>query len=94
MSDDLNALFGANPVPAPRADLAERIAAAAPARASNDNRWLGRFRWPAHAAIAATLAAGVFVLSSPADESDDWSQYAEAAGFEELYAWVEGEDRE
>ena len=90
MSDEMKALFEQSSVPAPRGDLADRIAAAAPARAANDNPRWGR-RAAGLAAVAASLAFAVFALS-PSDPAEEWEQYAELSGFGELYAWVEGED--
>ena len=91
MSDDLKVLFEASHTPAPRADLAERIMANAPPRATNDNHRWARFALP-FAAIAATLMAGAFVLLPAQNEDAQWEQYAETAGFAELYAWVEGDE--
>lgn len=88
MPDDLKALFEAHPAPPPREDLADRIAAAAPARAANDNpRW---GRWLAGLAAAAACAALAVFALAPAEPDAEWAQYAAASGFGELYAWVEG----
>lgn len=86
--NDIKALFEAHPTPAPRGDLADRIADAAPPRAANDTpRW---GRWVAAVgAVAASAAFAVFALQ-PAEP--DLQDLAEASGFGELYAWVEGVD--
>ena len=90
MSDDLKALFESSRVPTPSAGLPDRIVAAAPARAANDNP-----RRALRAAGLGTVAAGLafaFLALSPAPEpAEDWAHYAEASGFGELYAWVEGD---
>ncbi len=97
-NDDIRALFEGSDAPAPRAELSTRIlaearsAATPPAPApANDNAR----RWPAFGAIAAMLVAAVFAMTTlmggTVDESENWASYADASGFAELYAWVEGE---
>ena len=98
--DNIRALFERSDTPSPRDDLRARILAeAAPAEAApandplpaNDN---ARRHWPALGAVAATLLAAVFAattLTGGSDEAEDWASYADASGFAELYAWVEGE---
>lgn len=97
MPDDLKHLFDNSAVPAPRADLADRIMAAAqaqdPLTAANDRKpWFQRSgTWSAFAGIAATLVAGFFVMNSEPDEAELWAAQADEAGFAELYAWVDGD---
>jgi len=92
MSEDMQNLFDSSTVPAPRGALTDRIMAAAatqtPLPAANDRKpWL----WSAAAGVAATLVAGFFVLSSQPSEAELWAAQADAAGFGELYAWVDAE---
>lgn len=95
MPEDINALFETSAVPAPRADLSDRIMAAAhvqtPLEAANDHTpWTRNARvWSAAAGIAATMVAGFFVLSSQPSEAELWATHAEDAGFGDLYAWVD-----
>jgi hypothetical protein len=97
MPEDMKQLFGASAVPAPRADLSDRIMAAAQAQtllnAANDRKpWFqNSVVWSAAAGIAATLVAGFFVISSQPNEAELWAAHADEAGFAELYAWVDGE---
>jgi hypothetical protein len=92
MPDDLKTLFQNSDVPAPRADLTDRIVAAAleqPAlNAANDRRPL---LWTALAGIAATLVAGLLVFNSQPSDTELWAANADAAGFGDLYEWVEGD---
>ena len=99
MRDDITDIFDAHPVPAHAPDLKARILAQAVAAepepqpaAVNDNT---PRRWAGLAAIAAAALLGVFVWTgqmapSDADEAEEWTQLADAAGFGDLYAWVEG----
>lgn len=95
MSDlekEMRALFADSPVPAPSANLADRIEAAAqtqaPLSAANDRKpWL----WSAAAGIAATLVAGAFILTQQPSESELWAAQADQAGFGDLYEWVHSE---
>ena len=97
MSDfDLKAAFENSTAPKPRPDLASRIMAAATAQsaahpaaapiAANDNSWL---KWAA--GIAAAFVLGFVVWTAQPSEDDVWDDYAAAAGFEELMAWVEAD---
>lgn len=98
MSDqDIRALFDAHPAPRASSDLSDRIVKAARKLpdvdtahdvAANDNAWL---RPLGLSAIAATLAAGLFLVLQPPSEAEQWSDHAEAAGFGDLYAWVYAE---
>lgn len=96
MPEDMKQLFDSSVVPAPRADLSDRIMAAAsaqtPLAAANDRKpWFQRpTLWSAAAGIAATMVAGLFVLSSQPSEADLWASHAEDTGFSDLYAWVDG----
>lgn len=90
---DLKSLFADNPAPAPRADLADRIMAAAQATppvpvmvAANDNHWL---KWVGGMAAAAIL--GVFIWAQQPSEAENWQDYASTAGFSDLHAWVEAD---
>lgn len=92
MSEDFGKLFKDSAAPAPRADLTDRIMAAAKAQtplpAANDRKpWV----WTALAGIAATLVAGFFVFSSQPDDTELWASEAAAAGFGDLYSWVNDE---
>jgi hypothetical protein len=91
--DDLDALFAESSTPAPRADLTDRIMAAAqaqtPLHAANDRNPL---IWGAMAGIAATLIAGVMFVTGQPDEAELWAAQADAAGFGELYEWTYGEE--
>ncbi|MGB3457460.1 MAG: hypothetical protein WBG08_14500 [Litorimonas sp.] len=91
--DDLDALFRGSDVPAPRADLSDRIAQAALAleapNAANDPHPVRRpVFWGALAGIAATLVAGALVLVNQPSEAELWAAQAETAGFGDLYEWV------
>jgi len=92
MSENFETLFKDSAVPAPRTDLTDRIMAAAkaqmPRQAANDRKpWI----WTALAGIAATLVAGFFVMSSQPDDTELWASEADAAGFGDLYSWVNSE---
>ncbi|MEM7678823.1 MAG: hypothetical protein AAF449_22805 [Myxococcota bacterium] len=97
MSDDLKTLFDTSTVPAPRAELIDRILTEArtqaPLEAANDR--LPLFRRPtvisAAAGIAATLVAGLFVFGNQPNEAELWAAQAEASGFGDLYEWVYSE---
>lgn len=97
MPDDMKHLFDNSVVPAPRADLSDRIMAAtqnqAPLTAANDRKpWFQNAGiLSAVTGIAATLVAGFFVLSSQPNEAELWAAEADAAGFGELYAWVDSD---
>jgi len=97
MPDDMKHLFDNSAVPTPRADLADRIMAAAqvqdPLASANDRKpWFqSSGAWSAFAGIAATLVAGFFVMNSQPDEAELWAAHADAAGFADLYAWVDGD---
>lgn len=97
--DELSDLFQNSHVPTPRADLTDRIVAAArtepPLQAANDRKPL---IWSAVAGIAATIVGGlIFMTGQPTEgepwaaESEQWASEAEAAGFGDLYAWVDGD---
>lgn len=95
MPEDMKQLFDTSVVPAPRADLSDRIIAAAQAQvpliAANDRKpWFQNSGiWSAAAGIAATLVAGIFVISSQPNEAELWAEHADVTGFGELYAWVD-----
>lgn len=96
MPDDIQSLFEASAVPAPRADLSDRIMAAAtaeqPAAANDRQPWARKpALWSAAAGIAATVVAGLLVLSSQPNDAELWAEQADAAGFADLYAWVDGD---
>lgn len=97
MPEDMKQLFDSSVVPAPRTDLSDRIMATAqdqaPLAAANDRKpWFQNSGvWGAAAGIAATLVAGFFVLSSQPNEAELWAAEAHAAGFGELYAWVDSD---
>lgn len=96
MPEDMKQLFETSAVPAPRADLSDRIMAAAhvqtPLLAANDRKpWFQRSGiWSAAAGVAATMVAGFFILSSQPSEAELWASHAEDTGFSDLYAWVDG----
>ncbi|MGJ8558783.1 MAG: hypothetical protein ACSHX3_00965 [Litorimonas sp.] len=98
MPEEMKQLFETSAVPAPRADLSDRIMAAAQAQvpldAANDRKpWFRNSGiLSAAAGIAATLVAGFFVLSSQPSEAELWAAEADAAGFGELYAWVDSDE--
>ena len=92
MDQELTSLFSESRVPAPSTDLAARIVAAAqdqePLTAANDRKhWI----WTAAAGIAATLVAGVFVMTQQPSEAELWADQADLAGFGDLYEWVYAE---
>ncbi|MEL6686913.1 MAG: hypothetical protein AAFP97_04760 [Pseudomonadota bacterium] len=92
VDQELTSLFADSRVPAPSADLADRIVAAAkdqaPLTAANDRKpWI----WTAAAGIAATLVAGVFVMTQQPSEAELWADQADQAGFGDLYEWVYSE---
>ncbi len=93
--DDLHTLFETSAVPAPRADLADRILAEAEAErpkpaAANDNKpWLRVVT--ALTSVAACAMFAVFALTPAPVDDAAWQSHADAAGFADLYAWVEGE---
>ncbi|GHA96065.1 hypothetical protein GCM10009069_18760 [Algimonas arctica] len=97
MPDDLKQIFETSVVPAPRADLSERIIAAtqaqAPLMAANDRKpWFQNSGFlSAAAGIAATVVAGFFVISSQPNEAELWAAHADVTGFGELYAWVDAD---
>ena len=96
MSDELNTLFHRSNVPAPSADLADRIAANIPARPANDRApWWPKLVAGASAVAATVLAVGMIYSGSTDVETDSevdlWASAASDAGFAELYAWVEDE---
>ena len=92
-NDDLHTFFERSDVPAPRADLTDRILAAAEnsaPKAANDNPPWGRIV-AALTSVAACAMVAVFALGpAPVDETELWQSHADAAGFADLYAWVEG----
>lgn len=97
MPDNMKNLFDNSVVPAPRADLSDRIMAAmqdqTPLTAANDRKPWFRNAGVLSAAtgIAATLVAGFFMLTRQPNEADLWAAEANAAGFAELYAWVDSD---
>jgi hypothetical protein len=91
--DDLHTLFERSDVPAPRADLTDRILAAAEnsaPKAANDNPPWGRIT-AAITSVAACAMVAVFALTPVPVDDAAWESHADAAGFADLYAWVEGE---
>jgi len=59
-------------------------------KAANDNHWK---RWAGLAAMAVILGVvGVNTLSPvETSEAEVWAETAQTMGYEDLYAWVEGE---
>ncbi len=60
--------------------------------AANDNRWK---KWAAIAAAAIILGVfGVTTLTPTTDITEDtlWAETAEEIGYDDLYAWVNGDD--
>ena len=92
IDQEMDALFAKSQTPAPRADLADRIVQAAqdqtPLQAANDRKPLV---WTAAAGIAATLVAGVFVMTQQPSEAELWAAQADETGFGDLYEWVYSE---
>ena len=71
------------------ANFGDRVVSNLPRERSRTPWWIG-------GAVAATLAAGVFLMQPQPDpqfdpEAEAWETLAEDAGFADLYAWVEGE---
>jgi|GEM_PF-5944188 len=62
-------------------------------KAANDNHWR---RWAGLAAMAVILGVvGVNTLSPvQTNEAEAWAETAQTMGYEDLYAWVEGETLE
>jgi hypothetical protein len=96
--DDLHTLFERSDVPAPRTDLADHILAAtenstpeAAPKAANDNPPWGRIT-AAITSVAACAMVAVFALTPVPVDDAAWESHADAAGFADLYAWVEGEE--
>ena len=92
LDQEMRSLFARSDVPAPTSDLSDRIVAAAkdqaPLTAANDRKpWI----WTAAAGIAATLVAGVFIVTQQPSESELWAAQADQAGFGDLYEWVHSE---
>lgn len=92
IDQEMDALFGKSQTPVPRADLADRIVQAAqdqtPLQAANDRKpWV----WTAAAGIAATLVAGVFVMTQQPSDAELWAAQADESGFGDLYEWVYSE---
>ena len=92
LDQEMRSLFASSNVPAPASDLSDRIVAAAkdqaPLTAANDRKpWI----WTAAAGIAATLVAGVFIVTQQPSESELWAAQADQAGFGDLYEWVHSE---
>jgi hypothetical protein len=102
---DLDKILNTLDAPEPSRDLKTRILEAAKEQsprstqtvpqAANDNNWK---RWSAMAAMAIFAAAVglTFLPSQSADmtDADLWAEKAEDIGYEDLYAWVQGEDTE
>lgn len=103
--DDVDKILSTVQAPEPSSDLKARILQAAkeqrplnpqtPPQAANDNHWK---RWTAMAAMAIFVAiVGLTFLPSQSVETvedDLWAETAEDIGYDELYAWVHGEDTE
>ena len=71
------------------ANFGDRVVGNLPRERTLTPWWIG-------GAVAATLAAGVFLMQPQPDplfdpEAEAWETLAEDAGFADLYAWVEGD---
>ena len=67
------------------ANFGDRVVSNLPRERSRTPWWIG-------GAVAATLAAGVFLIQpQPDPQAEAWETLAEDAGFGDLYAWVEGD---
>jgi len=102
---DLDKILSAVKAPEPSSGLKARILQAAKEQdqsspemvpqAANDNHWK---RWGAMAAMAifAAMIGLTFLPTQTVDttEADLWAETAEDIGYDELYAWVHGEETE
>ena len=89
---DLDHMLAENQAPAARASLSTRILAATDTAApANDGKSTRRPLWAYGGIAAMAVIAAVFWFQLVDDSATDWNQIADASGFGDLYAWVEGD---
>lgn len=91
---DFDKLLAENTAPAPRANLANEILAAAEKHSPANDEAPRQKRWWAVGSLAAMAMISAFLVfqpgSSPLDaEAEHWELIADNSGFSDLYAWVE-----
>ena len=97
MPDRIEDFFADSHTPTPRAELTDRILLAArnqtPLKAANDRApWTHKGFWAGLTAIAATMVAGLFMMTSQPTEADLWASQADQSGCGDLYEWVYADD--
>jgi len=91
-ASELDRLLQTHSAPDPSPDLADRILAAAKTQTPANDTPSRQPIWRAAMGIAAAaiIGFGVFmtVPTTDVDDTTEWEQTAENAGFSDLYAWT------